>query len=166
MCIFHNNTQVKCSGSGELNKISKERLTSIAEKSKIRKDNLHVEIETLTLCENLDLACHRNCVSTYTSDTHIQRYIKRNKSLESNILSSPPEKRTRRSETPKFVWKEQCFFCGDPCSVIPDPKHPDRHREAYECHTSQRPNMPTFKDAILKVSVFLLVILQCFMSVL
>ena len=67
------------------------------------------------------------------------------------------QKRTRRSEIPKFVWKEDCFFCGEKCDMQRDPKHPDRFRSAYECHTSDRPGVSskTFKDTVLKVFIFL-----------
>ena len=40
------------------------------------------------------------------------------------------------------------------CPVKPDPKHPDRWRETYESHTSERPERPTVKTAILLVSLY------------
>ena len=146
------NSQIKCSGSRELKDVSNERREKIIEKSKIRKDSLGVEIENRTeRNEALTLVSHRNCISTYTSDTHIQRHINRQARGVSQPLSPPAEKRIRRSEVPNFTWMEQCFFCGEPCAVEPDPKNPSRHREAYECHTSDRSNLPTFKEAVLKV---------------
>ena len=48
--------------------------------------------------------------------------------------------------------KTHCFFCGDTCSILADPKNPNRWRESYECHTSDRgTELSIFKDAVLKV---------------
>ena len=71
-------------------------------------------------------------------------------------MNIEPSKRPRRSE-PYFDWKRNCLFCGEAC-IDKDPKHPDRWREYFECHTSEHTykngeSMPTFKDILLLKSV-------------
>ncbi|KAL5007014.1 hypothetical protein ScPMuIL_015820 [Solemya velum] len=54
------------------------RIQTIIEASKHRGDNLHIELQNL-LTEDSDasIPCHRSCVSTYTSNYHIKRHLKR-----------------------------------------------------------------------------------------
>ena len=68
-----------------------------------------------------------NCISMYTSETHIKRYLRKK---EKEHLSSPELdiKSNRRSILPLFVWKENCLFCGEKCDVEKDKKHPDHWR--------------------------------------
>ena len=49
--------------------------------------------------------------------------------------------------TSTFVWKEHCLFCAKKCTL--DPRHPDRGRKLYKCHTSNRKHRKTFKETIL-----------------
>lgn len=132
---------------------TKTRLDNIIEKSKRRNDVLHVDLEKYKELHGdfIPFKFHQNCVSTYTSEQHTKRaLVKAQKEAnEKDILV--PAKRTRRSEVPSFDWKLHCLFCGETCPVIPDPRHPDRWRDVYECHTSDRPGRPTFKDTILTV---------------
>lgn len=169
-CLFHKSSHVTCTDQGGestgLVKITPTRLTSIIEKSKIRGDTLHIELnEQVPENARLSLSYHAKCVSSYTSTHHVQRYLKRHGN--SNIKPdshTPKEKRTRRSEIPKFVWKEDCFFCGEKCDMQRDPKHPDRFRSAYECHTSDRPGVSskTFKDTVLKVFIIFILMTVSF----
>ena len=43
------------------------------------------------------------------------------------------------------------MFCGDPCIMNCDPKHPDRWRRVVLCRTADRDGQGTFKHAILSV---------------
>ena len=96
--------------------VTSKRLQSIKEASQQRNDDFHMQLNNET-----DYETHKQCVSTYTSRTHISRYLKRHK-----ITTHMPKhsKRTRRSEMPSFVWKEHCLFCGEECCMTPDPKNP------------------------------------------
>ena len=62
-----------CADSGkDLVKAGHERIKKIINSSKLRQDNIYLELEgKLANDENLVIHCHRNCVSTYTSSTHI-----------------------------------------------------------------------------------------------
>ncbi len=52
------------------------------------------------------LKTHENSISTYTSETHIKKYLskKRKDGIEKQI-------KLTRSAAP-FVWKKHCLFCG------------------------------------------------------
>ena len=64
-CIFN------CGQVGGVYLIGPDRVRSIIAASTIRGDNLH---EKLT--EDAKIGCHRSCVSSYTSKTHINRLKK------------------------------------------------------------------------------------------
>jgi hypothetical protein len=103
-CIFKrylnctsNNESVIC--------LTKTRLLTINEASKLRDDDLHLSIK-----QEVEYVTHKSCVSTYTSRTHINRYLKRQ--TTSSASTSICSKRTRRSETNVFRWLEHCLFCS------------------------------------------------------
>ena len=73
-------------------------------------------------------------MSTYTSQSHVQRFLKR-KSDSAKCTNASPLKRRRRSDTPKFDFQTHCIFCGEYCNVQKDPKHPERWRKAYLCRS-------------------------------
>ena len=54
---------------------SEKRLDSVISARERCEDNFHVTIEQLKE-NNISLASHRNCVSTYTSSTHIEIFKK------------------------------------------------------------------------------------------
>ena len=90
---------------------------------------------------------HKNCLSIYTSDNHIQRHLKRTK----KDSGKAPVKRTKISWQP-FHRNRQCLFCGEECSVEFDKKNPQRWRESFECRTSDRgKGKLSFKEVILQV---------------
>ena len=117
-------------------------------KSKKRNDDLHLR----TVSSEVVLKTHEACISRYTSDYHIEKYLKRKKT-EKLANEPPPVKKTRRaSGVDSFVWKLHCLFCGESCLIEKDPKNPNRWRKAKECRTSDRgPNTKSYKDYLLKV---------------
>lgn len=147
-CIFQNSPHCNCSGNEEgLKNISKARIETVKAKSRKRKDDLHLKLLELSPPALKKLKTHENCISTYTSETHIKRYLRKKgkDGIEKQI-------KLTRSAAP-FVWKEHCLFCGEKCELIKDKKHPDRWRESYACTTSEcGPNMLTYKDHLVKVS--------------
>ena len=71
-CLFEHSERVgSCEGSGKLIAITDVRLKNIIEKSKLRNDLLHVDLEKCR-SQNADhiiqFKYHKNCVSTYTSN--------------------------------------------------------------------------------------------------
>ena len=53
--------------------------------------------------------------------------------------------------TSGFVFQEHCLFCGEPCNLQKDPKHPDRWRPAYLCHEAiGKGCKKSFKNSILE----------------
>ena len=89
---------------------------------------------------------HRNCVSTYTSNTHIKRFLLR----QNRMPDKPVVKRTCRSDISPFNFKEHCLICGEKCCPKPDPKHPNRWGRVIQCRTVYRgPDQSTFKDVII-----------------
>ena len=151
-CIFNQNKQVTCKEEERLHAIRYCGLNTIIKSSQKRKDTLHLQLippeEGVDEKEESCYVRHKSCKATYISKTHIQRYLK---SHGIEITDYPA--RTLRSsiETPSFIWKQHCLFCGEDCDVHRDKKHPDRWRPAYESHTSDRGAAGTFKEAIIKM---------------
>ena len=147
-CIFKGYLS-NCHRGAEVQSISQKRLCSIREARKLRKDSLCSNLPSL----NQDnLMAQKNCLSTYTSKTHIVRHLKRELSSQSCSRDLLSLKRQRRSEVPKFKWLQHCWFCGEDCNIIVDKKHPDLWRESYECRTSDRgKGKLAFKEVTLQV---------------
>ena len=94
------------------------RIQSLKDASLKRGDGLSATLEQGAT----DFLCHRNCISTYCSKTHIERALKKFK-LKDDASSSTSTKRSRRSET-KFNFLEHCLFCGETCEVEKPKKNP------------------------------------------
>ena len=147
-CIFVN-SEVNCTLSEKgLKVLSKKRKETVSQKSLLRKDSFH---ESLHCEDDNPLYFHDNCIKTYCSDAHIERYLKKQK-METTDDSSA-KVRTRRSEVQDFVWKIHCPFCGEACNITRDKKNPSRWREAYECHNLSIEGKDTFKENILQVNI-------------
>ena len=148
-CIFEPYLKC-CSGSkSRIIKITSTRLDTVKKKSIKRKDSFNKKLEGLSKAEKDDLSCHENCISTYTSDFHINRHILEQKSAKND--AGPSAKRNRRSSTTPFAWKTHCFFCGEICILEMDERHPDRWREAYLCRTADRKHGPDYKQVLLQI---------------
>ena len=93
---------------------------------------------------------HKNCISTYCSKHHIQRYLTNNRKHETDIKCSPNESEKRLRRTSSFDFNHQCIFCGDACVIEPSKKNPTRWREAYLCRTADRKGRCSFQEAILQ----------------
>jgi len=60
----------------ELTVVGTDTIKTIIESSKWRFDDLHEDLETRLLADkHLEVLCHRDCVSTYTSKSHINRHL-------------------------------------------------------------------------------------------
>ena len=91
-CVFN------CGHEGGVYTVSPDRVRAIIAASRIRGDDLY---EKLT--EDAKVCCHRSCVSTYTSKTHIERLKKRN--FKQGTSGEPERKRTHQSEENVFSFK-------------------------------------------------------------
>ena len=141
---------LNCGGSNKpLITAGPERLRSIVEASKCRGDGLHLNLEPMVHdCDSSTRLLHRNCVSTYTSKTHIKCFLSR----QNRTTDEPVGKRTCRSDNSPFNFKEHGLICGEKCCPKLDPKHPNRWRRVNQCRTADRgPNQSTLKDVILDV---------------
>ena len=145
-CIFKEVLQTCSHQDSNICLISAERLQSVINASKLREDSLYSSLQ-----HGISFYSHRNCLSTYTSKTHISRAIKKRKSVSNDGETS--SKISRRSSIASFDFKQDCFFCADKCMLNPDPKHPDRWKKAMLCRTSDRGvGHLSFKEVVLKVS--------------
>ena len=93
-----------CKLSTDLTTAGPQRVSSIIAASKARKDSIHLTLEPeLVNNPHLTIQCHRDCVTTYTSKTHIARVAKR-RSVHARSRSEPPC-RKRRSDVQPFEFK-------------------------------------------------------------
>ena len=126
------------------------RIKSIIAASHQQGDNLHEELQVhLDKDSTFTIRCHKGCVSSYTSSTHIQRQVV---GVKPRLKREPPPlKRLCHSELSSFVFKLHCIFCGETCRLKSDPRNPSRWRAAYLYKTASHGIGLSFKDSILEV---------------
>ncbi|KAG0720297.1 hypothetical protein GWK47_048802 [Chionoecetes opilio] len=144
----------KCGTSNKsLTTAGLERIKTIIESSKTRSDDLHIDLQR-PFDENnqMTIQCHRSCVSSYTSKSHINRDLKRQEQASTKPLYAPsPSKRIKKSEASAFSFQEHSLFCGERCEAQPNPKNPSRWRKAKVCRTADRgPDRKPYKKVILE----------------
>lgn len=134
-CFFN------CSNpSNKLLSASRIRIETIIKSSIRRGDGIHKKLTNSQV-----IMCHKNCVSTYTSEHH----IKRHEQLTNN--DPPLAKKPRRCETGEFIFKKHCIFCGKNCEPL-DPRNPSRWRKVVQCKTVDRgKDQLPFKQSILLI---------------
>ena len=138
-----------CQSSKPLLTSTTGRIHTIINCSKARQDGKAVELEArMEANEHFTIKFHKNCVSSYTSKTNIERIKRR---LEENPEVEQAPKRGRRSSITSFNFREHCLFCGEPCVVERDSKNPNRWRPAFLCRTAERGDRPSFKQSILSI---------------
>ena len=76
----------------------------------------------LAECENVSVQCHGECVSSYTSKSHVQRHLKITHEETQKSEDSTAVKRYCRSELPTFTFWQHCSFCGEECIMDLDPQ--------------------------------------------
>ena len=84
------------------------RINSIIESSKIREDDVANKC-----IDQQPIFYHKNCVSSYTSKSHLGRIQSRNAKSVNEAKNTPPK--VRRSKSKSFDFKTNCLFCGDIC---------------------------------------------------
>ena len=89
-----------------------QRIFCIISASRQRQDALPIDLRTcINLNTDYTIACHRSCVSTYTSTQRIARLLDKRPRSSSEPLRS--QKRVKRSENNfDFNFKTHCIFCG------------------------------------------------------
>ena len=102
-CLFQDYLAT-CKGDRDayFSEISQQRMISIGEASRIIGDMLHQTLTESTLAKHF---AHKNCLSTYTSNNHIQKHLKRTKKDSGKM----PVKRTKISRQP-FQWNRHCLI--------------------------------------------------------
>uniref|UniRef100_UPI00358E6C8F uncharacterized protein n=1 Tax=Myxine glutinosa TaxID=7769 RepID=UPI00358E6C8F len=124
---------------------TERRISSIIDASKLRGDGLHVDIANNFDDSNFTMHYHKNCVSSYTSKSHLNRL---RKSESRSVSPLPHRKRQCRSDLRSFEFRRDCIFCGTPCEQ--DKKNPNRQkRRVVFCRTADRIHHKPFKTAIL-----------------
>ena len=142
-CIFN------CSKTGHLLSAGAKRIHSIVASSKIRGDHLYTDLDLqnrLQQFPDMTNKCHKSCVSSYTSKTRMSRLAKRPNPTDVQTSNQPPPCCKRSKE---FHFKQHCFICGEQCLPV-DKKNPVRWWVVYQCRTTDRPGMKTFKEVILQ----------------
>ena len=128
-------------------KAGSDRIQNIIVSSKKRGDIIHHDLESkLFTNPNLLIDCHKSCVSTYTSDFHIQKAIKR--CGDSIGTDNEPPIRRLRSQVSSFDFKKHCLVCGEVC-LEKDPKNPSRWRPVSQCSSYKKIGQIEFKEMIL-----------------
>ena len=85
---------------------SDDRQATIEAKSYKRHDTLHLKLSKMDGDAEKSLFAHLNCVSTFTSETHIARYLK---ALDKRD-DEPIRKRSRRSTVNYFLGRNNVYF--------------------------------------------------------
>ena len=141
-CIFD------CQEKEELKVISAQRFTNIVKASKALSDGLCKILSHSDQSNSIQLYCHMTCVSSYMSEEHIKRALKRKEIVEETV-NPGPGKRTRSSLSDSlFDFKKHCIFCGTEC-FEEDPKNHARWRVYYQMRAIVRTDQSTpFKDIL------------------
>ena len=148
-CFFKDILQCEAD-AGSLTKASQARIDSIIRCSKVYNDGLDSVLEEkLANDPTFSIHYHRNCVSTYTSQHHIRRHLKRKGEKETTPHLSP--KRRRSSGDSNFSFLQHCLFCGSNCNVEKSSKNPGRWRKAYMFRQIERtPDGRGLKEYLLE----------------
>ena len=126
--------------------MSDEHIQSVTHSS-IKCENKFNELNS-SKAEGFILPCHRSCVSSYTSQHHMDRYVRKCKQLEE--MDNSVEKRAHQSICQTFNFRRYCLFCRKECKNI-NPKNPDRWRPYYLVRTVATTNSTPFMVFILKI---------------
>ena len=125
--------------------MSDDCIRSVTNASFKRGDDFATTIEDLKT-KGTVLASHKTCVSSHTSQHHIESYVNKRKLHEEQRA----EKKSRRSKYHQFNFRSNCLFCKEPCKET-DPKNPSRWQPYYAVRTAVQANKMSFKDFILKI---------------
>ena len=125
-----------------------QRLRKIKGSSAKRQDGLRINLELV----QSKLYLHNDCHLHYTSSYHIAKYLKRNPPTQKCSSVEELVAKRRGSTLLPFNFKENCFFCGEICSLRPDPCNPSRWKKLILCRIEDRgKGEKSFNDVILHV---------------
>ena len=114
-CYFMDSS-IGCTKTGvDLITAGGTRIQNVITASKTRGDNVHVQLEKeLQLNEDLNIICHKSCVSTYTSSLHISRLLRKCGITESSQRShsEPPLTRRRCGDGGFIFLRNTACFVG------------------------------------------------------
>ena len=84
------------------------------------------------------LYSQNGCYLHYTSSYDIAKYLKQNPPTQKYSSAEEPVANLRRSTLLPFDFKENCLFCGEMCSLRPDPCNPLRWKNSILSRTADR----------------------------
>ena len=149
-CMFQ--SPLDCSDTQELveAQLTLTRQEKVKQCSEKRSDKSYE-----TLDPSNALHYHQNCYLTYTSNNHIERYLKRkNQDEEASCV-----KHSKRSSTIFFDFKKNCIICREACNIEKDKKHPERWNmnKSFLYRTADRRKVKlSFRDALLQVCIIVI----------
>lgn len=120
-CTFcHEDFSEKTGKGNEVipNQKSVEKLFEVCRRRQDYESKCILRIEELRR-GSVTISYHRQCRSTFTSEEHISRAIKRKATPCESIVSTSTTIKSvplRRSCMHSFEWKANCFICGEPCN--------------------------------------------------
>ena len=100
--------------------LSDQRLSKIKDSSAKRQDGLRLNLEPV----QSKLYSQNDCYLHYTSSYHNEKYLKRNPPTQKCSSVEKPVAKRRQSTLLPFNFKKNCLFCGEMCSLRPDPRNP------------------------------------------
>ena len=95
-------------------RMSDERIKSVAHSSIKRAKTFDKRLKSLK-AESVILT-QKLCLLLYTSQHHIDRYVRKRKQVEEK--NNSVEKEIRQSNCPIFNFRKYCLFCGKKCKNI------------------------------------------------
>ena len=114
--------------------LSDQRLSKIKDSSAKRQDGLRLNLEPV----QSKLYSHNGCYLHYTSSYHIAKYLKRNPPTQKCSSVEEPVAKRRQSTLLPFNFKGNFLFCGEMCSLRPNPRNPSRWKKSILCRTADR----------------------------
>ncbi|KAL8581927.1 hypothetical protein ACOMHN_010301 [Nucella lapillus] len=129
-CLF-----APCNGKGTLKLFKSKAVENIVATSNEKGDDKYNSLLS-------DFMAHKSCYCTYTSKSRHVPSAKRKAAAEED----GDNQRQLKSRATHFVFKRDCFICGDVC-VPKDNKHPQRWVPVRQCRTVDRGvGVLTFKE--------------------
>ncbi|KAL8589375.1 hypothetical protein ACOMHN_021527 [Nucella lapillus] len=131
-CLF-----APCNGKGTLKLFKSKAVENIVATSNEKGDDKYNSLSS-------DFMAHKSCYCTYTSKSRHVPSAKRKAAAEED----GDNQRQLKSRATHFVFKRDCFICGDVC-VPKDNKHPQRWVPVRQCRTVDRGvGVLTFKEQL------------------
>ena len=138
----------KTYGNDTFGALSDKCLSKIKVSNAKRQDGLQLNLELV----RSKVYLHNGFYLRYTSSYCIAKNLKRNPLTQKCASAEESVAKRRRSALLPFSFTESCLFCGEMCSLRPDPRNPSRWRKYILCRTADRgKGNKSFMGIILQV---------------